>query len=509
MNLHWGRTLQNKAVQLRHRTKYNISNVAFPYNYTEYKLSGAKAYWDNLFAWRANYTASNTSILHAENQFLKKTRILTDIMDHTVRSHSFTTVVVIASLFLFLTLTITAAVVVFCRKKNSVFALQKSEQEDDGEYELDDMITDIEYTETDFESETESLKQIRSPVAMPRVHRRTMHQIRSSDNIEGSPSRRPLVTERQTESDPEDSPGPGRHVCHCGGTMDPRGAYQRMVVTAILERPSRNGNEGADSDSELRTRYIEKLKKHYYALAQTAGSDVESENEGGPQLTKPPIINVTYVDEPPAYDSLDYKLPTNSRPQSLVDGVEGYSPPCVPCISVVDVHRPHSPPTRDCQTYGNEIQKKDTPVMFVELPKKHPPDDRGVVFVDLPPKDQQFNGSIPNSPSESPANHGHNRRVLCSTFDSFPAMPVPTLAIIPPTPIAECQLNIIPPTPMSDSEPFPLPEITALSDSGTLQTQNHADTTLDLNSYEETEKISYIDEDIEGFSCASQISSKC
>lgn len=47
-------------------------------------------------------------------------------------------------------MTITAAVVVFCKKKNTVFSLQKSEQEDDGEYELDEMPTDVEYTETGF-----------------------------------------------------------------------------------------------------------------------------------------------------------------------------------------------------------------------------------------------------------------------------------------------------------------------------------------------------------------------
>ena len=60
-----------------------------------------------------------------------------------MKSHSFTTVVTIASVFLFLTMTITAALIVFCKKKNTVFSLQKSEQEDDGEYELDDMPTDV------------------------------------------------------------------------------------------------------------------------------------------------------------------------------------------------------------------------------------------------------------------------------------------------------------------------------------------------------------------------------
>ena len=83
LNLHWGRTLQNKAVQLRHRSQYNISSLAFNYsNYSDYKLSDGSA----LYPWKVNYTGSGTgngSILHAENQFLKKSKILTDLIGNT------------------------------------------------------------------------------------------------------------------------------------------------------------------------------------------------------------------------------------------------------------------------------------------------------------------------------------------------------------------------------------------------------------------------------------------
>ncbi len=95
LSLHWGRTLQNKEVQLRHRSQYNLSGLA-PAQYPGYNLStaggGATAAGDDetlqiVFPWRqtgSNSSGSgNYSILHAENQFLKKSRVLSDIMEKT------------------------------------------------------------------------------------------------------------------------------------------------------------------------------------------------------------------------------------------------------------------------------------------------------------------------------------------------------------------------------------------------------------------------------------------
>ena len=399
-------------------------------------------------------------------------------------------------------MTITAAVVVFCKKKNTVFSLQKSEQEDDGEYELDDMPTDMEYTETDYntESDTESIKHKRSPANLKRMAERRTQRIQQRESsvaiglleeeTSKTSSRRPLVADSgtQIESEAEDSPLPVRHVCRCGA--DPRGAYQRMVVTAILEKPhgqsiagggrgvgggGGGGSESGDSDTELRTKYIEKLRKHYYALAQTASSDIDSENEGCP-ISKPPIINVTYVDDPPAYDCLDYKLPkTDKLPEVSVD-IEDYKPPQPPAFSVVDVHRTDSPVN---YAYPSAEKKSDIPIMFVELPapreKKEPPDGASVVFVELPPKPTQQqsdscnnrNGALRMSSTSVVMNNGdtdvclggtaspardtsgsgsYPRMQLCSGSDGFPSMPlcvgsegfaVPTLAIIPPTPVSD------------------------------------------------------------------------
>lgn len=302
-------------------------------------------------------------------------------------------------------------------------------------------------------------------------------------------SRRPLVEDIgvQIESEADDSPLPVRHVCRCGA--DPRGAYQRMVVTAILEKPHSQGgagggsgvtiggggggSESGDSDTELRTKYIEKLRKHYYALAQTASSDIESENEGC-LISKPPIINVTYVDDPPPYDCLDYKLPKSDKLPEVSVEVENYKPPQPPAFSVVDVHRADSPVDYALSTPD---KKSDIPIMFVELPapreKKEPPDGASVVFVELPPKPTQQqldscnkkNGDVRISSIAVVMNNGdtdvclsgaaspsldsglsYPRMQLCSESEGFPSMPlvpgsegyaVPTLAVIPPTPMSD------------------------------------------------------------------------
>ncbi len=59
-------------------------------------------------------------------------RVLTSrLLFFAVQSHSFTAVVSLSCIFLFLTISITVAVVVFCKKKNTVFSLQKCEEEDE------------------------------------------------------------------------------------------------------------------------------------------------------------------------------------------------------------------------------------------------------------------------------------------------------------------------------------------------------------------------------------------
>ncbi|XP_071151618.1 uncharacterized protein [Mytilus edulis] len=60
-----------------------------------------------------------------------------------------TAVIIIMSILIFISLSISAAVLVFCKKKNSVFSYQKSEQGDkDYEYEMDDINTENESSDS-------------------------------------------------------------------------------------------------------------------------------------------------------------------------------------------------------------------------------------------------------------------------------------------------------------------------------------------------------------------------
>lgn len=71
------------------------------------------------------------------------------------RALSFTAVLVLTSLFAFFTFSITGAIIVFCKKKNSVFALQKCEQESDIDYGLDDLnSTEIEMSDDGLDDQT-------------------------------------------------------------------------------------------------------------------------------------------------------------------------------------------------------------------------------------------------------------------------------------------------------------------------------------------------------------------
>ena len=87
----------------------------------------------------------------------------------TPHSHK-TATIVIMSIFICFTLSITAAIFVFCKKKNSVFTLQKSDKDKDMEYEMDDMNTDIDSRNSQLGS-SESVNQYPSPVTVPLMSR--------------------------------------------------------------------------------------------------------------------------------------------------------------------------------------------------------------------------------------------------------------------------------------------------------------------------------------------------
>jgi len=75
---------------------------------------------------------------------------VSDIDDDTMLHK--TAVLVIMSILIFISASLSGAVLVFCKKKNSVFIYQKSEPvEKDYEYEMDDIHTEIDSSEIDNE----------------------------------------------------------------------------------------------------------------------------------------------------------------------------------------------------------------------------------------------------------------------------------------------------------------------------------------------------------------------
>ena len=163
---HWGRAhyanhSKKKQQQQQRENATDVTRdaeqfIAFPFNYTEYVHSGRKA--ENDLIWMTALNLSNRDVTgggrdagpagsnrsrHGSYDFVMRSRMLADITDTPrVHPHSFPTVVAIASLFLFFTLGITVTFLILCRKKNMVFALQKSEQDDAHDYDFDAMEMD-------------------------------------------------------------------------------------------------------------------------------------------------------------------------------------------------------------------------------------------------------------------------------------------------------------------------------------------------------------------------------
>ena len=222
----------------------------------------------------SNNNATNQTTIYANtnNYFFKKTRILTDMMgEDRTQAQSFTMVVVVTSIFFFCTIMLTAALIVFCKKRNSVFALQKSDQDTDPDYEMDEYNTDVEFTETDYDSEGEFHESFRlrsandSPARQPLV----------SAGAYDSPARQPLV-----------SPSDGRPVCsHATQTCDTRGNYQQ-IASASETRMTNDDNDSDNDGAQLRTAHWKHLNRNYYALAAVSSDGSSDQDSNGHESSK-------------------------------------------------------------------------------------------------------------------------------------------------------------------------------------------------------------------------------
>lgn len=228
MNMHWGKTLSRKRNKISHTKTENYSAAVivggFPYNATQYKHSEEKLLWDKIWDEAMNHSLANRNSTYMQNVYMQKTRLLEDMMGAhgKVHPHSFAMVMVIASMFLFFTLAILIAVIVFCRKKNVVFALQKSEQEDEGEYELDDMDTNTDCASEDDDVESGSVS------SSPRKRRQNGQYLSVSSEPDSSigDNKEELLHKMAQISSPIYKPKRIVQQVPC----DSRGAYQPINV---------------------------------------------------------------------------------------------------------------------------------------------------------------------------------------------------------------------------------------------------------------------------------------
>lgn len=89
-----------------------------------------------------NITNSNSSLNMTSGYLVFQPQVPSDpesLHQKTQRA----TVIAFMGIFIFITLTLTTAVIVFCKKKNSVFLLQKSDLHADLDLELEEIQTDI------------------------------------------------------------------------------------------------------------------------------------------------------------------------------------------------------------------------------------------------------------------------------------------------------------------------------------------------------------------------------
>ncbi|ELT88149.1 hypothetical protein CAPTEDRAFT_195379 [Capitella teleta] len=245
VRFHWGPVMKRaKQLTVRKRNGRNTTDLGGRPRITSGGSQASNATLHSVVNDQRNRTSSNISALHADNDFLKKTGVMRDMQVQPGHSQSFTVVVVIASLFLFVTMAITMALVVFCRKRNSVFAFQKSEQEDYPDYEMEEMETDVEYTETDSDTETSSLRK---------------QQRRS------------------------------KRVCKCQqspSSVD-RGDYQ-MVVTALVDRGSQ---EPGECSSRTLHAVKSKQERRFYGMTNMPPDVFQT------QPLSHPKVNITYTNE--------------------------------------------------------------------------------------------------------------------------------------------------------------------------------------------------------------------
>lgn len=87
---------------------------------------------------------------------LRNDRNWTDSLRSGNQAYSSVLVAFMAAIFVFITVATTVSLAAFCRKRNAVFALQKSQQEDLEDCEMEEFHTEVEETQSDIFEELDS-----------------------------------------------------------------------------------------------------------------------------------------------------------------------------------------------------------------------------------------------------------------------------------------------------------------------------------------------------------------
>ena len=251
-----------------------------------------------------------------------------------------------------------------------MFALQKSEQEDDGEYELDELNTDMEYTETDIESEYDN------------ISRRKSYPPDASED----PTHHLLGVPGTHKTDRHD-PFHGTHTCQCQHAYnDQRGAYQSMVVTAVLEkRPEHiinsDGDE-IDGNHGNRKHLVDGSHHHHGYYANEVSSDIDSDQE---------LLNTAHdrrskADAMTSYECIHCgSCNTNNNCSSRQMNKQARSNTC-PEHSKKRISFYDNVPNQSSKTKNNGTSCS----LYVDLPPEKHKDKEASCYVDLPPKCDDF-----------------------------------------------------------------------------------------------------------------------
>lgn len=217
--LEYGWILRVKSKRLNKSTTFNYTDPDRP-RYDPHVWNDAQTYRRHYIAIKDGNATSLASI-YANNGFLRNAHVRPDVTpDQRGKTQSMVTVGVIAGLFLFMTFAVTLAVILVCRRRNSVFALPKNDETDDRDYEMDDIITDVDFSETEIDCDTDASWNSRASNQQP-----------DSDHVQ-SPPPTSLVDSNEQLADSETdelSSSPVRTRCSCRHDEDSFCGHERLV----------------------------------------------------------------------------------------------------------------------------------------------------------------------------------------------------------------------------------------------------------------------------------------